>query len=531
VGVFAFAIWNEKTQTLFTARSPIMAPTLMYYSSSAVFAFATAPSGLHALPFVSRELNEERLSDQLIQMRGGPDDATLYRHISRLPTGFCLSAGRNGIKTRRFWQPDLNRELRFSSDEEFQEAFLFLFRRVIKDQLSSATGAAIQMSGGLDSSSVAAMAARLLAKKGETLTAFTEIPSADFKGPVPMGRYVDETPFVRAVAELHGNLDLNLVDTDSRMFLDGLDLFFPHLEAPFRNSANRVWIEAIFRETAARGVKVLLDGTQGNLTMSWNGSGLLPGLISRGKWLQAFREARSFKKPNTILPALKTIVGQGILPLLPDPLWLAVERFRNPEDYKKNSWLTRFPIHPDFARAQRLDDRARERKHATNPRPTADSRLRRLTALSTQDLGTYLCAHRSMFGVDSRTPPADVRLAEFCLALPEDQCLRNGESRRFLRRSMTSYLPEMILTNHKRGLQAADWFHRLSCGRDKVAAALSQLDQSILSRQYLDLRRMRDLFDRMPSEATAKSDNLINDYYWVLQHGLMMGKFLCWFEA
>lgn len=531
VGVFAFAIWNEKTQTLFAARSPIMAPTLMYYASSAIFAFATTPSGLHALPFVSRELNEERLSDQLIQMRGGPDDATLYRHISRLPTGFCLSAGRNGIKSRRFWQPDLNRELRFSRDEEYQEAFLLLFRRVISDHLSSsAAGAAVQMSGGLDSSSVAAMAARLLAEKGETLTAFTEIPSADFKGPVPKGRYADETPFVRAVAELHGNLDLNLMPTDRRMFLDGLDLFFPHLEAPFRNSANRVWIEAIFRETADRGIRVLLDGTQGNLTMSWNGSGLLPGLIRLGKWRHAFREARSFERQNTFLPALKTFTGQGILPLLPDPLWLAVDRLRNPEDHKKNKWLTRFPIHPDFARTQRLDERVRERKHATCHRPTANSRLKRLTELSTQDLGTYLCAYRSMFGVDSRTPPADVRLVEFCLSLPEDQYLRNGESRRFLRRTMTTYLPEMVLTNHRRGLQAADWFHRLSCGRDKVAAALNLLEQSVLSRQYLDLRRMRDLFDRMPTEGSAKAKNLIDDYYWVLQHGLMMGKFLCWFE-
>jgi asparagine synthase (glutamine-hydrolysing) len=529
VGVFAFALWNEGTKTLFAARSPISAPTLMYSLSSKVFAFATSPNGLHALPFIPRELNEERLSDLLVQMRGGPKEATLYRHISRLPTGWCLSVGQNGMKTRGYWQPDLNREIRFSCDDDYQEAFLHLFRRVVSDHLCSTTKVSIQLSGGLDSSSVAAMAARILDDCGERLTAFTEVPIQGFSGSLSSGRYADETPFVQAIAAMHENLDLNLMPTTGQMFLDGLDCLFHHLEAPFRNSSNRVWIEAIFRETSARGMKVLLDGMQGNLTMSWNGSGLLPGLISKGKWRHAFREASACVQNKSIMLALSAWVGQGFLPLMPDSLWTVVDRLRHPDEHIKKPWLTYFPIHPDFAKAQRLSDRARERKHATRYRPTSDTRLMRFEALSNQDLGTYLCAYRSMFGVDRRTPPADVRLAEFCLALPEDQCLRNGESRRFLRRTMAHYLPTMVLNNRRRGLQSADWFERLNCARDKVAADLLRLEKSELARQTLDLKRMRHLFDHMPTHA-AHHDSTIMTYYWIVQHGLMTGRFLRWFE-
>ena len=55
------------------------------------------------------------------------------------------------------------------------------------------------LSGGLDSSSVAALTARALAEKGQRLAAFTQIPREGFVGPVPAGRYADETPYVEAI--------------------------------------------------------------------------------------------------------------------------------------------------------------------------------------------------------------------------------------------------------------------------------------------------------------------------------------------
>ncbi|MDW7755888.1 MAG: asparagine synthase-related protein, partial [Brevefilum sp.] len=82
------------------------------------------------------------------------------------------------------------------------------------------------MSGGLDSASVAAVAAPLLKKCAENLTAFTEVPDIDFDEPMIKGRYADETPYVQAIAAMYDNLDLNLIRTDDQVYLDGLDNFF-----------------------------------------------------------------------------------------------------------------------------------------------------------------------------------------------------------------------------------------------------------------------------------------------------------------
>jgi asparagine synthase (glutamine-hydrolysing) len=522
-GVFAFAVWDRRTRTLFAARSPIVAPTLLYHTTGRTFAFATAPGGLHALPCITRALNEERLADMLVQMDGSPPASTLYRHISRLPTGFRLMAGRDGVRTRCCWQPDLSREIRFSRDEEYPDAFNDLFERVVGAHLRSTTRVAVQMSGGLDSSAVAATAARLLARRGERLTAFTEVPGPGFSGPVPPGAYADETPFVEAIAAMHGNLDLNLMRTDGQLFLDELDILFPHLEAPLRNTSNRVWIESILREAARRDMKVLLDGLQGNLTMSWYGSGMLPGLIRSGKWGEAYRQVRTTRSP------WRALVVQGVLPLLPAPLWSAVERLRHPAARTEAPWLTNSAINPGFAKAQRVPERARERDFATRCRPGADSRMNRYRALAGQDFGAYISAYRAMYGVDMRTPTADVRLAEFCLALPEDQYRRNGESRSLIRRAMAAHLPEMVLANRLRGMQAADWFERLTGQRDRIAQVLGRMEQGDLARRILDLGRIRLLFERMPV-AASNQDDFFRDYQWVFQQGLMVGSFLCWFE-
>jgi asparagine synthase (glutamine-hydrolysing) len=530
VGVFAFAVWDERTGALFAARSPISAPMLMYAVRSSTLAFATSPGGLHSLPFVPRALDEEGLLDVLAPVGDGPPEATLYRHVSRLLTGHRLIADRHGVRTQRYWRPDPRREIRYARDEDYVLAFNELLDEVVADQLRSTTPVSVMMSGGLDSSSVAAVAARLLAAKGERLTAFTEVPPPGTSGPLLPGRYADETPYVEAVAALHDNLDLHLVRTDGEVFWRHLDPLFRHLQMPFGNTPNRVWMEAIERRSAEAGMRVVLDGAQGNLTMSWNGAGLLPGLLRSGHWLEARRQARSLARSGASRAAWRALAGQGVLPLLPDALWLTVDRLRSPSRSPIPAWAEYSPVSPAFAAARRLPERTRSLRYAARFRPRADSREVRFELLASQDIGAYTSAVRSQYGVDLRTPPADVRLAEFCLALPEDQFQRDGVSRRLVRRAMAAQLPAEVVDNSLRGQQASDWYARLYGARDELAAELTRLERSDLAREYLDLSRMRRLYEQMPA-APADWGTIMRDYYRVLQHGVMVGRFLCWFEA
>jgi asparagine synthase (glutamine-hydrolysing) len=531
IGPVTFALWDGRIKRLLLVQSPVGAAPLFYYATPEVFAFATMARGLFSLPFVPREINQQYLADFLTLAPAEPG-SSFFRRIARLQGGHSLVAGNGGHKVRRYWQPAMANELRLPRDDDYVEAFNELFGRVVSDHLRSLTPVGVMMSGGLDSTSVAAVAAPLLKIKGVCLATFTEIPRAGFDGMTIKGAYADETPFVQAMARLYDNIELNLVRTGGCNFLQGLERFFAAVERPSFNPSNSTWMEAILQQSRQQGARVILTGQLGNFSISWNGSGLLSQLLRQGMWLRALHEARALARCQNGPSTFRTLISQGVLPLLPDPLWLAVKRIRSRENACDPPWREYSAILPDFARAQRVDERAREKGHDFDFRLQTDTRLLRSKfILMCQDmLIDMISGYRAEFGVDLRDPTGDERIVGFCLSLPEEQYLRNGVSRRLIRRAMADRLPAEILANRGRGMQAADWFERMNAARSELFSALTELEQSQLARRSLDLKRMRRLVEQMP-QAGGDAARMQMDYRQFLERGLITGLFLRWFES
>jgi asparagine synthase (glutamine-hydrolysing) len=334
---------------------------------------------------------------------------------------------------------------------------------------------------------------------------------------------------VRAIARVHDNLDLNLIPSDGRTFLDNLEPLFFYLGMPFRNTFNRVWIEAILEQAYQQGVRVLLTGDGGNLTFSWNGSGLLMECVRHGQWGRAWREAGAQVRCGHARATWRTFLGQGILPLLPAPLWAAAQRWREGKLTSPGPpWRAYSAIHPVFAAEHRIEERARMAGHDFYFQPVHDMPLMRWQGLV--DGGTFAAAYRAMNGVDFRPPTMDQRLVEFCFALPEEQFLREGLPRRLARLVMADRLPSEVLENRKRGLQAADWFVQLGKIRGRILHELVRLERSALARRALDLARVRRLVENWPQGGWGET-RMMNEYYSLLPRGLMAGRFILWFEA
>jgi len=280
-----------------------------------------------------------------------------------------------------------------------------------------------------------------------------------------------------------------------------------------------------------QGVRVLLTGEQGNLTISWNGSGLFLHLLRTGQLGQALHEARALGQQGKT-SAWRVLVSHGILPLLPPWLWLTVERLRGKAELTSTPpWQTYSAIHPDFAAAHKIESRTRGWGHNFHGRLPANTRQLRYQLITEIDItGPLVTGYRAMFDVQTRCPPVDVRLVEFCLALPEDQYLRDGQPRWLLRRAMTDRLPPEVLRNQKRGLQVADWFERLGAIRPQIMEELARFEQSELARRVLDLARLRQLVQQWPQAGWGEM-RVYLDYHRILQFGLMVGRFLRWFEA
>jgi len=529
LGDSVFAVFDRREQRVLLTRSPLGKRSLYYHHGPSVFAFASAPKALFALPWIPREIDPKGLADYLVMAPPEPG-RSLYLQVSRLKAGHSLILRRGSIESRQYWQPDMKGEIRFSRDSEYVDAFNSLIERAVSNNLRSSSQVGVMMSGGFDSTAVAAVASDQLQRGGKRLPAFTEVPGRGFHGAVIKGRYADETPLVRAMAAMYPNLDLKLISTDGGFYLDDVDRFFDAAEGPFPAASNRVWMEAIIRQASAEKTNVLLTGTAGNNTISWAGRGLLGQLIRRWRWKAALGEVRAIARRRGARCALRTVAG-SVSSLLPDWAWIPLRMVRMGDAAPHRPWVRYTAARPEFIRAQQVETRARQRGASLLPRVGTDTRALRYDAFLSFDIISDIeRGFETLYRVQLRDPTADLNLVEFCLSLPEEQYSRGGTSRRLIRTAMADRLPREILDNPLRGLQAADWFDRLAGARERLRDDLTRFEGNELVRNALDLSRLRALLKEMGAGG-GDAESIARDYRSIFERGMMTGRFLLWFES
>jgi asparagine synthase (glutamine-hydrolysing) len=271
----------------------------------------------------------------------------------------------------------------------------------------------------------------------------------------------------------------------------------------------------------------------GNITISRNGQSRLPQLLRSGRICKAIFEASALHKNNTSSSTLRLLIGQGVIPLLPNPVLQAVQKLRRKQFFESGlpSWHEHSAINPVFADLHHIAERVRKREKNLQFRPGSDQRDFFVQIIANISAATSELNHsyRALYGMEKRDPTSDVRLVEFCLALPEEQYHKGGISRRLIRRAMENKLPAEVLENKERGLQSADWFECLFASRERIMQTLTDLNQSTLVSSALDLKRMQHLAQQLhqPHKDARKQ---MAEYQLVLGNGLMIGSFIRWFE-
>lgn len=525
LGDFAFAIWDGVTHTLICARDHRGVRPLFYSSSDKCIAVASAPRALLALPHVPRRLDEQAVADFLVLI--GDETRTFYQNICRVPAGCCLVATPASVTIRRYWSMDPDRRIVYRRNEEYVEAFVELFTDAVRCRLRSAHGLGAFMSGGLDSSSVASVAANELRRTGRGITTFTAVPLAGFAPVETERRIEDETPYVKAIHACNPNMIPVFERAEGLSSLNGLEHFFEFSEAPVLNPSNRLWMERIIIGAQEREIRVLLNGQDGNEWISFSGEPHLYELAKTGRWVKLLREMQAIAGTGGGT-FIRLLLRSVFAPCLPDPVWAMYRRIRvGPDPWRRYS-----AINPAFAAELGIRERFETSPEGRLRHPCRNARKIRVQAANRGVVHLGMDCHsawRDRFGVELRDPTADKRVVEFCLAIPHDQHLHSGERRALIRRAMRGRLPPVVLTNRKRGIQASDWFWRMSCARGEINNELARLEQSDLARRCLDLARMRGLVEWWP-DANTRSASHTRDYLGVLDRGLGLGRFLTWFE-
>ena len=524
-GPFAIAIWDQRSRSLTLARDHLGLNVLMWHRNERSFAFATMPNGLFAFDNVPRELCEEKLADFLV-LNHADHARTLYRNIFRIPPAHVMHVTSEGsVKLRQYWSLREIATVRLSSDAAYAEGLREHLDRAVRRQMRSLHPVGSLLSGGLDSSSISALAASALAEKNQRLSAFTGVPRRGFDGPVPSGSYADETPFVEAIKKKLDNIDVHYLHNNECDDFTGLERFFIALNGPVRNPSNFGWTLAILDHARRQRCRVLLGGLYGNYTISWDGWSQTASHLLRGRLLLAYRQWRHYysSTPYSRWVALKKLFFE---PLIPQPLSNWIERRQRPN--RTAAWQDHSPIREDFANAMAVDRRARKLGHDFLYRAHRDERTRGLAQVDY--LGDWQAAEKAVTGVEVRDPTADIDVVSYCFGIPPEQFLAEGIDRSLVRRAMWGLLPEAVLTNRSRGLQAADWYEKLATERSGLSRQIAALSRSPLARKMIDFPRLETAISTWPNTGWEKLE-VFREYNLALTRGIAGARFLQWFES
>ena len=414
-GDFAFAIWDARRKTLFCARDHFGVKPFYFAELGETFVFSNTLNCLRLHPDVSEELNDAAIADFLLFGMNCDLETTTYRDIRRLPPAHSLLVSATDIQLRRYWSLPTDGHIRYSRHEEYIEHFQELMRAAVADRLRTPR-VGIMLSGGLDSSSIAATAAEIARETGGTtdLRAFTVtydslIPDRD-------GEYA------RRVAEFL-RIPIRCLPAD------GLQLFerWEDNELSWPEPVDDPLFVGLFDQSRmiAAECRVALEGEGMDNLMIFEVVPYFQNLVRNGEWSEAAQQAvRYLAARPPIWPGirrrLKALAGPGSA-VWAFPRWIAPELATRLS--LKERWLE-FSV-----------DRATP-PHSN--RPAAHASLlhpRWAHALELQDPGI------TQSTVEVRHPFLDVRVVEYVLALPPFPWTFQKS---LLREAVAGHLPEDV---------------------------------------------------------------------------------------
>ncbi len=429
LGDFAFAIWDEGRKQLFCARD-ILGVCPFYYSlGSGTFLAASERSSLFTHRSVSSTANEPVIA-ALLYITHISQEETIHRDVMRLAPASCMTVTADSIRKRRYWAIQEVKPVRCRTDEEYANRLWEILREATRARCRVQGGVGILMSGGLDSTAVAAAACEM---QHEGLCANSRIES--YSQVFPGWSEADESDYIRKTAD-YLNLPSHCFSSHFRrpggyesVLLSARDL------ADYPNDA--FW-DDLRTFAAGQGTRVLLTGMGGDdwLTGSFYQAA---DSLRQGRIPAAFATARHASAHQKI-SLKKSLWIYALRPLAPRTAVRMVRAYR-PLTLACPAWIPKT-----------LTDRTNllERLHAA-ALPVEDrprSALHYFIAGYERGEHSYCMeAHgrlNSRFGVETRHPFHDQRLIEFAHGIPDELKLRGPVRKHVLRKAISDRVPEEV---------------------------------------------------------------------------------------
>lgn len=449
-GMFAFAVWDRPRRRLLLARDRLGIKPLYYAPMGQGLVFASELKALLRHPDLSRDVDLCALDDYLT-LEYVPAPKTIYRAVRKLPPAHRLIADARGVRVERYWQARFTPKTEVTDERALAERLLELLGRAVRSHLVSDVPIGLLLSGGLDSSAVAALLPPAAAASVQSFTVRFQEPS------------FDESAHARAVAKhlgLRHHEELLTAESAVRC----LPEVMAALDEPLGDASA---IPTFFlSRVARRQVTVALSGEGGD------------ELFAGYPTYQAHRLASWYRR----LPlAIRERLVSPLIRALP------VSRDNLSVDFRAKRFLTGMALAPTQqhlvwmgslgpdAKRQVLTDEVQsalraqpyESLEAVAGSLNGGERLDPVDTMLRMDLETYLpndlLAKVDLMSManslEVRVPFLDRHVVEFACTLPSRWKLRGLTTKYLVRRALATRLPRDVVRRPKKGfgIPVAEW--------------------------------------------------------------------------
>lgn len=472
-GEFAFAIWDEKAEKLFAATDQIGFRPLYYYDTPDAFIFCSEIKGITAIKTTPNFFNEESLIEYFY--REGDWQQTFNKEILSLCGGNSLIMKEEKLSISKYWKLEPSNRYHFTKDEEWYECFHEILYKAVEKQLNTENITGITLSGGLDSTSIACIAAEVLMKKNKPLYAFSTALSEDYNG-----KEKDE----RAYIEMVGKFCPNIIQT--YLNVDKYDLFGDVAEGiesdemipnPF------IYIDlALAKAAQNKKVKKIFNGFGGDYWASWKGDSVIYMLVKQGKWQDALE----------IVKEVQRVEGKSIGSEIKNKYLRYTklyDRIRSVIKSDEIYWEKNLTFREDFMT---------ERRASLNYTIEPDKNEQMTQLINSGSPGRTLSLfynRNAKFGMDSGTPMLDKDVLEFLIEMPVQLFSKGGRKRELIRHSMKGFIPDAILERKDKMPYIPNYLNEIDLKKDIIRNMLELPEYEFIYQKYLKRDLIMNHFD------------------------------------
>ncbi len=483
-GMFAFGIWDQRQRQLFIARDRLGVKPLYYvHSEDGSLYFGSEIKTLVEAGAIRPEINFSALPDYLANHSTSGEE-TLFTGVKRLLPGHTLTWRDGVVRINKYWDVSFAGNDDGRSDQDYIAEWGELFRTSVRLRLMSDVPLGMFLSGGIDSSAIAAVMSEMVDEPIKTFSvAFAE-------------REANELEYARVVARAFKTNHHEILVSPDEFFAELPKLVW-HEDEPLAHPSS---VALYFvSHLASQHVKVVLTGE--------GSDELLAGYARYRKTLLNLELGSRYQSftPNFLRNGVRRRI-QDMRPGSKVRQKLSRTFLTLPANVE-SIYFDNFAVFPRSMQPDLLSPETRERVGTLDPyarltqafeQTDANSMLERLLYA---DIKTYL--HELLMkqdqmsmatSVESRVPFLDHKLVEFTCRLPDRLKLRGGTTKYILRESMKHVLPEKILRRSKMGFPVpiGKWF------RGAYSSVIDEyvLSERALSRNIFSPKFVHDLVKR-----------------------------------